>query len=100
MSLTFFHVVFVVITTTVGASTGRYMRNRSRRLMWLNEWTRGIAFLAGTAVVVWYLAGTHAGGIQKAGLAGLYIGLVYGLVASDPKPRRENSQNTDREKPH
>lgn len=87
MSLTFFHVFFVVITTAVGASAGRFIRNRSKRLRYLNEGARAVFFLAGTIAVIWYLAGTSAPGVQKAGLAGLYIGLVYGLIASDPRPR-------------
>ena len=87
MSLTLVHVLFVVIMTTIGASVGRFIRNRSKRLLYLKETVRAVLFLLGTLAVVWYLAGTHASGVAKAGLAGLYIGLVYGLIASDPRSR-------------
>lgn len=88
MSLNVVHVLFVVLTTTVGASVGRGVRNRWRRLRYLNEATRAVIFLVGMIFTVWFLAGSHASGVAKAALAGLYIGAFYGLFASDPKPRR------------
>lgn len=77
----------MVITTTVGAGLGRWVRNRSKRLHYLKEGARAVLFLLGGVVVVGYLAATHASGTAKAGIAGLYIGLIYGLIASDPRPR-------------
>lgn len=87
LSLTLVHVLFVVITTTVGAAAGRFVRNHSKRLLYLKESVRAVLFLLGGVVVVWYLTGTNASSIAKAGIAGLYIGLIYGLIASDPRPR-------------
>lgn len=98
VSLTLLHVLFVVIMTTVGASAGRFIRNHSKRLTYLKESVRAILFLLGTVAVVWYLAGTHASGVSKAGLAGLYIGLVYGLIASDPRPRRAATEQSPHNK--
>lgn len=88
MSLNVVHVLFVVLTTTVGATIGRGVRNRWRRLRYLNEATRAVIFVAGMILTVWFLAGSHASGVAKAALAGLYIGAFYGLFASDPKRRR------------
>lgn len=88
MSLTLAHVLTVVLTTAAGAFMGRAVRNRSKRLRFLNEGARAVLFLAGGIAVVWYLSSTSATGSEKAALAGLYIGAVYGLVASDPRPRQ------------
>lgn len=87
MSLNLIHVLFVVLTTSIGAFVGRFIRNHSKRLLYLKEGARALLFLVGGVVVVWYLTGTHASGVAKAGIAGLYIGLIYGLIASDPRPR-------------
>ncbi|MBX5466660.1 MAG: hypothetical protein K6U14_04080 [Firmicutes bacterium] len=92
MSLTFVHVVTVVLTTAAGAFLGRAVRNRWRRLQYLNEAARAVLFLIGAVAVVWYVASTPATGAQKAALAGLYLGAVYGLVASDPRPRRRRDE--------
>lgn len=88
MSLNLAHVLFVVITTIVGSGAGRFVRRRSRALTYLKDSVRAILFMVGGIAVVWYLAASAANGVTKAGLAGLYIGLIYGLVAVDPKPRR------------
>jgi integral membrane sensor domain MASE1 len=87
MSLTMAHVVFVAVMTAVGASLGRFVRQRVRWLRFLKESVRAVLFVAGTAAVVAYLAGAAVSAVAKAGLAGLYIGGVFGLVASEPRRR-------------
>ncbi|MCY0885955.1 MAG: hypothetical protein OWV35_08765, partial [Firmicutes bacterium] len=74
MSLTLSHVLWVVLTTVVGAVAGRAVRTRSRRLRFLKDTVRAWVFGLGLVAVVAYLAAVHASDIAKFGLAGLYIG--------------------------
>lgn len=94
MSLTLAHVVFVAVMTIVGASGGRFVRQRLRWFRYLKDSVRAVLFLLGTVAVVAYLAASAADPVSKAGLAGLYIGVVYGLVASDARPRRRAPTET------
>ncbi len=85
MSLTIGHVLVIALTTALGAAAGRLIKARSRRLRYLNEVARAALFLLGiiasVAVVVW----SPGSGLDKAAMAGLYIGAVYGMVASEPR---------------
>lgn len=85
MSLTIGHVLVIALTTALGAAVGRLIKARSRRLRYLNEVARAGLFLLGliasVAVVVW----SPGSGLAKAAMAGLYIGAVYGMVASEPR---------------
>jgi NhaP-type Na+/H+ or K+/H+ antiporter len=95
MSLTAGHVLLVAIGTIVGASLGRFIRQRSRRLRFLNDRARAGLFLLGITLAVVIGALSHASGTEKAGMVGFYIGAVYGLVASDPQ-RRQPSDDASR----
>lgn len=93
MSLTLGHVVLVAFTTVVGASLGRFIRRRSRRLQFLNEVARAVLFLLGITAAVVLAAVSSAGPLEKVALVGFYIGAVYGLVASEPRPPRSDSKS-------
>jgi membrane associated rhomboid family serine protease len=86
VNLTLGHVLIVAVTTVVGASLGRFIRRHSRRLQFLNEVTRAALFLLGITAAVVLVALSRASSIEKAALVGFYIGAVYGLVASEPRP--------------
>lgn len=92
MNLTVGHVLIVALGTVLGASLGRFIRQRSRRLRFLNDRTRAVLFLVGITAAVVLGAMSHASAIEKAGLVGFYIGAVYGLVASEPRPRAPGPQ--------
>jgi NhaP-type Na+/H+ or K+/H+ antiporter len=87
VNLTVGHVLLVALGTVVGASLGRFIRQRSRRLRFLNDRTRAVFFLLGITVAVVLGALSHASGVEKAGMVAFYIGAVYGLVASEPVRR-------------
>lgn len=91
MSLTVGHVLVIALTTVLGAAFGRFIKVRSPRLRFLNEVARAALFLLGLIVAVVLAVWAPASGLDKAAMAGLYIGAVYGMVASDP-PRRRPSE--------
>jgi NhaP-type Na+/H+ or K+/H+ antiporter len=93
MSLTVGHVLLVAFTTVVGASLGRFIRRRSRRLQFLNEVARAVLFLVGITAAVVLAAVSSVVPLEKVALVGFYIGAVYGLVASEPRPPRSDSQS-------
>jgi hypothetical protein len=88
VSLTVGHVLVVALMTALGAAAGRFIKSRSPRLRFLNEVARAVLFLLGLTAAVALAVWAPAPGIEKAGMAGLYIGAVYGMVASDPPRRR------------
>jgi NhaP-type Na+/H+ or K+/H+ antiporter len=93
VNLTVGHVLVVALGTVVGASIGRFIRQRSRRLRFLNDRTRAVLFLVGITAAVVLGAPRNASGIEKAGMVAFYIGAVYGLVASDPVRRQPASSD-------
>ncbi len=92
MSLTLGHVILIAVTTALGAGLGRFIKARSLRLRYLNEVARAVLFLLGLIVAVLIVALSPGSGTEKSTLVGFYIGAVYGLVASEPKPRTPPNQ--------
>jgi len=102
VSLTVGHVLVVALGTVLGASLGRLIKSRSRRLSFLNDRARAALFLVGITLAVVLGAISRATGLEKAAMVGFYIGAVYGLVASEParraptRPEGEDSPSSER----
>lgn len=92
MNLTLGHVVLIAVTTVLGAALGRFIKARSLRLRFLNEVARAVLFLLGIIVAVLIVALSPGSGAEKSALVGFYIGAIYGLVASEPRPRTPPNQ--------
>lgn len=88
MSLTLGNVLLVALMTTLGAMLGRFIKRNSRRLQYLNEVARAVLFVLGIIAAVALAAYSPGPGLVKAGAVGFYVGAVYGMVASEPRPRR------------